>query len=62
MKKEILIEQKIETIAENASDTEVDYTLILEELIYYAEHPINLNKTNKEELQSLHLLSDFQIL
>ena len=60
--KELLIEQKIENLAENAADTEVDYTLMLDELLYYAEHPINLNKTTKEELQNLDLLSELQII
>ncbi|HET6245749.1 MAG: helix-hairpin-helix domain-containing protein [Bacteroidetes bacterium] len=59
--KESAIEQKIETIAENAEDTEVDYTLLFDELLYYIENPINLNKTNKEALNGLQMLTDFQI-
>ncbi|MDQ3193177.1 MAG: helix-hairpin-helix domain-containing protein [Bacteroidota bacterium] len=59
--KESTIEQKIETIAEDAEDAEIDYTLIFDELLYYIDNPINLNKTNKEELVLLHMLSEFQI-
>ncbi|MCE9538920.1 MAG: helix-hairpin-helix domain-containing protein, partial [Bacteroidetes bacterium] len=36
-------------------------TNLLEGLIYYKEHPINLNNTNKEELQQLTFLNDIQI-
>lgn len=55
------IQQKLETIAENSTDEDADYTTLVEVLIYSSEHPINLNKTNKEELQALQLLDDIQI-
>jgi hypothetical protein len=59
--KDNMLEQKIETIAEDMEDAELDYTIIFDELLYFIEHPINLNRTSKDELQSLHLLSDIQI-
>ncbi|MCX6294542.1 MAG: helix-hairpin-helix domain-containing protein [Bacteroidetes bacterium] len=55
------IQQKLENMAENSTDEEADYSSLLEGLIYFKEHPINLNKTNREELQSLQLLTDIQI-
>ena len=55
------IQQKLENIAENSTDEEADYTTLVEVLIYSRENPINLNKTTKEELQSLQLLNDIQI-
>lgn len=55
------IQQRLENIAENTSDEEADYTNLVEVLVYANQNPINLNKTNKEELQALELLNDFQI-
>ncbi len=55
------IQQQLENITENSLNEEDDYTNLLEGLIYYKEHPINLNNTTKEELQQLHILNDIQI-
>jgi len=54
------IEDKIENIAEN-TDAELDYTELVESLNYYKENPININKTNADELKKLLLLNDIQI-
>src|SRR5204863_1329898 len=55
-----ILEEKIESIAENAEDN-TDYTTLLDPLNYYREHPINLNNTSREELRELSLLNDIQI-
>ena len=55
------IQQQLESIAENNSNEEIDYTNLLDGLNYRLKHPINLNKTNADELQELHLLNDIQI-
>lgn len=55
------IQQQLEIIGENSTDEEADYTNLVEVLIYANQNPINLNKTNKEELQALGLLNDIQI-
>lgn len=55
------IQQKLENVAEGSTDEEADYTTLTEVLVYSNENPINLNKTNREELQALQLLSDIQI-
>jgi len=55
------IQQQLEIIGENTTDEEADYTNLLEVLIYSNQNPINLNKTNKEELEALGLLNDIQI-
>ncbi|MES2397255.1 MAG: helix-hairpin-helix domain-containing protein [Bacteroidota bacterium] len=55
------IQQQLENIAENSENEDADYTNLLEGLIYFKEHPINLNNTNKEELQQLTFLNDIQI-
>ena len=55
------IQQQLENIAENTENEEADYTTLTEVLIYSNENPINLNKTNKDELQTLQLLNEIQI-
>jgi hypothetical protein len=60
-RKENTIEQKIETIAEQAEDENIDYTTLLDELAYYLEHPINLNFASREDLEQFGLLDDIQI-
>ncbi|MFL5762530.1 MAG: ComEA family DNA-binding protein [Bacteroidia bacterium] len=55
------IQQKLENIAEQTQNEEEDYTTLLDGLIYYKEHPINLNKTTRDELQQLQILDDIQI-
>jgi hypothetical protein len=58
------VEQKTEERIENLAQTvdeETDFTEIAEALRYFAEHPINLNKTSREELRQLGLLTDMQI-
>ncbi|MRT91590.1 helix-hairpin-helix domain-containing protein [Ancylomarina sp. 16SWW S1-10-2] len=55
-----IIERIIENIAEN-SDEELDYTDLVEKFNELFDNPINLNKASKEDLEELHLLSDYQI-
>lgn len=53
-------EQKIEKIAEEAGE-DVDANTLLDKLNYYREHQINLNRTTRDELKDLLLLSDIQV-
>lgn len=57
---EQIIADIYEQVSEN-SDTEIDFTSFYEDMIYYSENPINLNKTTKEELEKLQFLSDIQV-
>ena len=58
-----LIEQRIETLAETLDeDAELDYTTLFDDLLYFIEHPLNLNTAKADELRQLHLLSDFETL
>ena len=45
--------------AEN--DDDIDYDTFYEELMYFSENKINLNKTKREELERLPFLSDIQV-
>ncbi|MCF6366408.1 MAG: helix-hairpin-helix domain-containing protein [Bacteroidales bacterium] len=55
-----VINNLIEEIAE-ASDEELDYTLLYEDLYYFARNPLNLNTATREDLERFQFLSDFQI-
>lgn len=56
------IERRIEIIAENLEeDADIDFTTLLDDLTRYAEHPINLNGGDLEELGQLYILTDSQI-
>ncbi|HQH19574.1 MAG TPA: hypothetical protein PKZ43_08460, partial [Bacteroidales bacterium] len=52
--------QKIENTVEQ-SETEVDYSDIMEQLNYFLKHPININKSDKEDLNKLMILNDIQL-
>ena len=53
---EALIESQLENIDEDA-----DASMMIEDLEYYAEHPININSTSANELSKIYLLNDIQI-
>ncbi|GAB4256995.1 MAG: helix-hairpin-helix domain-containing protein [Vicingaceae bacterium] len=57
-----IIEQRIEYILEGTDVTDADFTTLFDQLSFFYEHPINLNRTDKDELNSLGLLTDIQIL
>ncbi len=57
-----IIGQRIETMAENNTDQEMDYTTLFDQLSLYFDRPLNLNNARMEELQQLRLLNDHQIL
>lgn len=56
----IMIENIIESIAEYQSE-DFDYTELTETLNKYYRNPININKTNKNQLQELMFLNPIQI-
>ncbi len=57
-----LIQQRIEYLSENLESEDLSLEQITEDLYYYIDHKINLNKTNIEDLKALQLLTDIQIL
>jgi len=62
LNKQNIIEQRIEVIVSTLDETvELDYTNLFEDLSYYYEHPINLNRASAEDLRDLYLLTDIQI-
>lgn len=57
-----IIERRIEFIGENLEDSDLDLTILVEDLYYFLEYPLNLNEANFEDLLRLHLLTDIQIM
>ncbi len=53
-------EDKLEKLAEGG-DESTDYSELMENLQFYRDHPVNLNRTDKEELQQLGILDDIRI-
>ena len=54
------VDQVIEFLSEQLESETLDFTTLLQELNYYYEHPINLNKTSVEELTSLGFITQLQ--
>lgn len=59
--KNLVIEKRIEYLTENSEMSETDYTTVFDQLAYYINHPLNLNKAHFFELQELGLLTDIEI-
>lgn len=57
-----IIQQRIEYLSENLETEDIALEQITEDLYYFIDHPINLNKTNGEDLRALQLLTDIQIV
>lgn len=57
-----VVEQRLTAIAEQlGEDSDVDLSELADQLLDRLENPINLNRTNAEELGSLQLLSDIEV-
>lgn len=58
-----LIQRRIETIAEQLGegDEGLDFNTLLDDLLFFSEHPININNTTPNELAQLPMLDDIAI-
>lgn len=57
-----IIQQRVEFISEQLEDEEIDLTGLFENLVYFYDHPVNLNSCSNEDLEELGgLLTDIQI-
>lgn len=57
-----IIQQRIEYLSENLETEDIPLEDITEDLYYFIDHKINLNRTNGEDLKALQLLTDIQIV
>jgi hypothetical protein len=55
------IEQRVENLAEGVDNASADYTTLLDNLIYFSEHQLNINSASADDLKELGLLTDIQI-
>ncbi len=55
-----MITDQLENLAER-TDIELDYSDLLEDYLYYAKNPINLNGPHISELRTLYLINDVQL-
>ncbi len=56
-----IIEKRVEYLVENTEESDADYTTIFDQLYYFYNHPLNLNRASLNDLEDLWLLTDFQI-
>jgi len=56
-----IIEKRVEYLTEIAQESDVDYTTVFDQLVYYYNHPLNINRASLGDLQELLLLTDIQI-
>ena len=56
-----IIQQRIEFISEQLETENIDLTNLLEQFNFYLDNPIDLNKSSRETLNDLGLLTDIQI-
>ena len=57
----VVVEDLIEKIARESGEG-LDYNTLFADIYHYLENPLNLNSASREELERLHLLTDFQVL
>lgn len=55
------INQNVENLSEQIQSESGDLSSITDVWIFHKDHPINLNRTNREELEELQLLTEIQI-
>ncbi|MDB4533742.1 helix-hairpin-helix domain-containing protein [Vicingaceae bacterium] len=60
-KKNKIIEKRVEYLIEDAEESGADYTTIFDQLSYYFDHPLNLNRADLDNLEELGLLTSIQI-
>lgn len=56
-----IIEKRIEYLVEDAEESDADYTTIFDQLSYFFDHPLNLNRANLDDLEELGVLTSIQI-
>jgi len=59
--KQAALDQMVELISENLEVENLDFTTLLEDLNYFYEHPLNINRAERDDLRRLIILSEFQI-
>ncbi len=56
-----IIEKRVEYLIEDAEESDADYTTIFDQLSYFYDHPLNLNRAGLNDLEELGVLTSIQI-
>ena len=56
-----IIEKRIEYLVEDAEESDADYTTIFDQLSYFFDHPLNLNRADLDDLEEVGILTSIQI-
>ena len=56
-----IIEKRIEYLIEDAEESDADYTTIFDQLAYFFDHPLNLNRAGLDDLEEVGILTSIQI-
>ena len=56
-----IIEKRIEYLIEDAEESDADYTTIFDQLAYFFDHPLNINRAGLDDLEELGILTSIQI-
>lgn len=59
--KNTIIEKRVEYLVEDAEESDADYTTIFDQLSYFYDHPLNLNRADLDDLEELGILTSIQI-
>ena len=59
--KNSIIEKRVEYLIEDAEDSDADYTTLFDQLSFYYDHPLNLNRADLDGLEQLGILTSIQI-
>ena len=59
--KQSAIDQMVELISENLESENLDFTTLFEDLNYLYDHPLNINRAERDDMRGLMILSEFQI-
>jgi len=56
-----IIEKRIEYLIEDAEESDADYTTVFDQLAYFFDHPLNLNRADLDDLEELGILTSIQV-
>jgi len=56
-----IIEKRIEYLIDDAAESDADYTTIFDQLSYFFDHPLNLNRADLDDLEELGMLTGIQV-
>ena len=56
-----IIEKRVEYLIEDAEESDIDYTTLFDQLSYFYDHPLNLNRADLNDLEELGIFTSIQV-